>query len=183
MVRYYPDDQEWIECAGFWLGQEKANPPQPVDLQHEEIVVAYDLSLEGFGEGTAILPSAQTLPSYMAMGKEGEWQNVVGDDHKRLSEMGARVFEHYQIEVGSIQQGRKLSKGEQGDIALAALATNYRVGPWEATALQVLTQSNIARILYALIDCPTTETSEAEETKKKEGSESGAAGDARPVSR
>ena len=147
--RYKPDDQEWIEHAGVWVGMAKAQPPGPADL-------ARDVQLDGervqLGDGQEWLvpvvlkfPGTVTLPRKLSL-VDGEWQTGdVIDRHKVLWDAAWRVFQAY---VNAPQHDSRIIIEDPMDVAVGLLSANYRVSDAEASLLGLFTTDNLWRGIF-----------------------------------
>lgn len=174
-VMYKPESQIWRKCASgkFWIGYETDNPPGPMDLVRAKVVQGFSVRLadrwrvEGAQGEVWMLPSTKALPSYTGLDDSGVRMKRIHPEFEKFATLGERAFKDYRALRGNGRPEDLLDDNERIDSALECLAQNYTVGPWEADALAILTDTNVAYVLMALIDAPG-EKGDAEEAKKKE---------------
>ena len=148
---YAPDRQRWAKAAGsgeYWLGYDTAEPPTPAHLERAEII---DGHLVRLGDGQQwLVPVARmfsggtALPQAIVLGPNGEKVLRALPAYVAIARHADRVATD--IHIG-------MSDG--WDIAVEALALNYRIGPDEASLLQLLTTPIVPNVLEALVDVPT----------------------------
>lgn len=131
--------QEWTETnRGYWIGVWKDQRPTPVELQRKEMLLGQDVVMAD-GQ-TWHVPFAyepadgrwQTrLPCHMRMSPDGHWiAGDVIDQHQEYYTLADLFMRHL--------SGESLTHAQLGDLASAALATNYRVTKWELSILHTL---------------------------------------------
>ena len=162
-IGFFPERQSWRPAPGekFWLGAEAANPPTPADLARPQQIGGYRLTLE---DGTSWLvpiarsfPRGTILPKRMILGEHGE---LVWEPLPRFAAFCAdaeRIWDDFRRAFGLLAEGEQvepLSVDDARDLAVRALAVNYRVGLAELAWLGCLTTLNQVKILDAVIDLP-----------------------------
>jgi len=161
-----------------------AQQPQPDDLERRRIVPGYSIQ-DNTGQRW-LYPAVRGLDHYPAPygGLPGDWtfeadgsaKLVLSPDYQQLWAMTARVWDHL---TGAEPVERPVSPAELAQIALAALAVNYRIGPGEIAVLQtlgrgVINSHNLPVILQAICDVESVERYLTE--KKTDGSPPASAG-------
>ena len=172
---YFPDRQVWESCerGRFWLGFDSADPPGPGDLVKPRIIGGYRVKLDDDREWvmplvrradlSTELPQAMVLdpesgevkyrplPDYAAITVDAErvWQQLRHEDAEYVREQ-----ETLPNEVFTPQPGPLDDLADWFRIATRALALNYRVGPWEVSALKLISTSTVREAVGAIIDLP-----------------------------
>jgi hypothetical protein len=171
-VDYCPDEQEWIDCGGYWMGWSREDRPRPEFLARSPLVSGYDTVL---GDGLAwTCPTirkggrAPNLPRTMGLDAAGEFAMRIIPAFDWAWELSGEIFDRV---FGS----QEMSWSEAYRLAVSALSLNYRVGPREASQLGLITTENFQRVAEAVVDWDVVkellaETPEDESVKKKEGS-------------
>ena len=163
-VGYFPEKQDWQESISkkFWLGKEKVNPPKPIDLQRKEIINGHLTRLEDGNEwlvpAARIFPQGTTLPQSLILGPNGELVKEVLPRFAQLGNKAERIWNETKRQIGWLKDGETsepIDEKEEWDIAISALAVNYKIGQDEVSFLRLLTTENMLAILHALIDFPT----------------------------
>jgi len=162
-VGYYPEAQTWQVAAGgkHWIGIAVGQAPGPGDLEADEMLAGHFVRL---GDGNDwLIPVARHFatggspPSAITLGPNGELVMEPLQRYVQFSSHGDRVWEDQQVKLGWIEAAEdraELTIAEGWEIAIEALALNYRVSPTEVAMLRLLTTPNMPRILEALTDWP-----------------------------
>lgn len=164
-VGYYPDAQRWRPVANeaYWQGFYRDDPPGPADLARSEQIGGHTVTLADGNDWLVPVarsfPAGTRLPRALVLGPDGQLVMEALPRYAEISADAERVFAAF------IEQDESLSYQDLWDIAARALAINYRLGPWELSALRLLDTNNVQDVLSALIDMPSI--LEAMEAKKK----------------
>ena len=177
-VGYYADDQTWHPAAGgdYWIGWNEK--PEPGDLERSELIAGHEVELEG---GKWVIPVARSevqgsmLPHRMVLNEEGEWTHRPLEAYSKIQGHAERVWEQMMQQVeasandGPDDDFEPMTDKEVAEIAVEALAVNYRVSRWEVSALGLLTNAKALEICRALVDWPTVVKmmNEYQESKQK----------------
>lgn len=170
-LRYDGEAQEWrhIEAASVWVGWPRGNPPGPSELARADFVDGHEVRLADGRLWT--VPLARVLglggPRQRAYRLGPGGKLVPGEAISRLGDIAqeaAVVWEEIETQVLAMAAAIKAGGKAEGvsvtlrqDLALKALAVNYRIGGPEVDALRLLDTTNVASVLLALIDWPTVE--------------------------
>jgi hypothetical protein len=132
---------------GFW----NDDRPTPSDLRRETMLAGDMVTL---GDGNAWrVPTARLFPSSYAINGEGELElhrlSKYDEAYNRAERLGRQwivaalpeMAEQLKIEEENVQDADLFS------CAVDALAMNYRVGKYEAAALELFTTENIWRAI------------------------------------
>lgn len=153
-IGFYPASQAWspANAGSFWLGYEPARKPRPADLQRAEFIGGHVAELDDGNAWTVPLArafgSGVSLPQALVLGPNGELIAEALPKFARLGATAERVFTAF------LDDGEDLTVAECWDIAVIALAQNYRLSKWEVSALRLLTTDNVQTVLGHLIDLP-----------------------------
>lgn len=174
-VGYFPEKQDWQENiplsppskgelkgdVKFWIGKEKENPPKPVDLQRKELVDGHLTKLEDGNDwlipAARIFPQGTTLPQSLILGPNGELVQEILPKFAQLGKKAEELWLEFQRENGMLSKentSEPIGLKARWDIAISALAVNYKIGQDEVSFLRLLTTENLTRILAAIIDIP-----------------------------
>ena len=162
-VGYFPEKQDWQESMSkkFWIGKEKENPPKPIDLQRKELIDGHLTRLEDGNEclvpAARIFPQGTTLPQSLILGPNGELVQEILPKFAQLGKKADELWIEFQREQGMLPKenaAEPIGLKARWDIAIAALAVNYKIGQDEVSFLRILTTENLSRILAAIIDIP-----------------------------
>jgi len=156
---YYPDRQRWKQAppavGAWWVGVE--GEVAPAELMREEALPGARLELSDghewmvpcarFRGGTSHLPgifrvAADGRPYVDPLSK---WDQLC-EDALRIDEVISALDPESSVDAGEV------TFVELWEIAVRALATNYRVGPVELDLLSVLSNDDVVRVGLALID-------------------------------
>jgi hypothetical protein len=165
-MAYVPGRQTWTEAPGgaWWVGFPTAAPPGPADLAVEHPVPGAWVELGDArrwmipvarryvraGDGVA---ATVALPRANALGADGHWHPTgIMPRYRALWDRLER-----QLEVlGRVSgDGTPVTQDEydaECALVVAAIATNYRVGPVECTALGLVADDAIAPVIRVLAD-------------------------------
>jgi len=163
---YWPDDQAWTPIpgrAGVFLGlPAEGPPPGPDDLARAEIIAGPRIVL---GDGrewivpvARVFPGAVALPSALAIGPDGSLVGEVLPRFAAASRMADRIWDAICTAHGAPADPERptvLDDLEGFELAVAILAINYRIAAAEASALRILTTTNVPAVLEAFVDWPT----------------------------
>lgn len=157
-AEYAPDRQEWVRVPehNAWCGFDPKDPPRPEDLRARETLIGLPSYCMPLGDGrvwqlpTAIFPDDDGsrgptgLPQARGWSETGELTRTVKPEYRDLYAAADEAWSLFDA-------GEPLSETRETEIALQALAINYRLGPAEATALALLDEVSINRIFRALV--------------------------------
>lgn len=158
---------EWSQAPGrdWWIGT--AGETTPADLARAEQLDGHEVEL---GDGRKwLVPVARTfgigsrLPQRLVLGADGEtWEGEPLERFAAISAKAERVERAMLGELGDDEEPLRVM-GEGASVAVEALGLNYRIGPVEASALGLLTQPVVFKMLWAFIDGPTLDAVAAEQ--------------------
>jgi len=165
-AKYLPDEQTWTQCGKFWLGYETLKKPSTADLSKPEKIQGYTVMLEdGFEVVVPLvrrIPQGTALPETLVIGIDGALITEPLPKYAALSEGAEKIFQTL------VMGDNSMSFSDLWNIVCQALAINYRVSPYELSALKVITTINIVNLAEALVDVPAiSEAIKAESQKKK----------------
>lgn len=183
MVRYEPDKQSWRKGPGvppkYWVGVDNDAKPGPDDLKRQRV---YDGTPVRLLDGNDwIVPRCfgylegrdATLPRLLDVADDGE--TVVTRVHPRYQKLCDDAFRWWKQFTGRLPENEHLKPAGMVQLALEALAVNYRIGKVEAIALLGLWGTDeFGLILRAMIDADEMEKKYAiddAEAAKKTGGE------------
>jgi len=185
-VGYYPEGQTWQKVAGgqHWIGlatgAQYGGLPGPGDLEADEMLAGHFIRL---GDGNDwLIPVARHFatggvpPSALTLGPDGQLVLEPLQRYVQFSSHADRVWEDLRVKLGWIKAAKdraELTVGEGWEIAIEALALNYRVSQTEVAMLRLVTTPNMPRILEAIVDWPAIEAV-AKETLEAESKKNGA---------
>ena len=161
---YAPGVQKWAKAVsgGWWVGCETDAPPTPADLEHSEIIDGHVVRM---GDGQQwLVPVARlfsggtALPQAIVLGPNGEKVLRALPAYAAIARHAERVAQDVHIGIGLRERPKDyepMSLLDGWDICVAALALNYRIGPDEASLLEILTTPVVPQVLGALVDVPT----------------------------
>jgi hypothetical protein len=175
-IGYFASEQTWRTAPGVatakgdpvWVGIFTADPPTPADLVRKETLDGHAVTL---ADGQRYLvPVARSiddaqdqlvyhcrLPRAITLDDDGAWQPAgILARHERLWEIAAAWWDA-RLGASDTSQGITFDFAGANDCALAALATNYRLGKAEIGLCGLLTETSVVAILDALVDWPTVE--------------------------
>jgi hypothetical protein len=183
-LRYAPDEQEWLEGAGFWVGRWKAEIIGPADLIRRKPLDGHFLELADGAEW--LCPVARShvieggavrwrhkLPRRVGLGADRKW--LPGEVLPRYRRLWDLALAWWDARLVSAQANANVGETIRFDFdglygaAAECLAANYRLGPDEISMLGLFDSDSARKILDALIDLPTI-TALREELEKKTAS-------------
>lgn len=152
---------EWTRAPGrsWWVGT--WGETQPEGLARARQIAGHRVRLEDGHEW--LVPVARSfavgsvLPQRLVLGEDGKtWE---GRPLARFVAISARAARVARVLFDELEEGEGplVVLGEGADIAVEALAINYRIGPVEAAALGLLSEPAVFEVCKALVDWPTIE--------------------------
>lgn len=183
-LSYQSDKQEWIRAGAWWLGWQKRTLPGPEDLGRDPMLWGHDCILGD--ERTWVVPALRLIdeggPVFAKhrykLAEGGRWKRQPMAEYAALAQHVETLWRYLlQITDDGDEATPEMSEAELIDIACAALAMNYRVGPVEISALGLLTSESLRSVLHAVVNLPAIlEASKAlrEAEKKKDLAGNGA---------
>ena len=170
-VRYDPTGQTWRKISdGVYLGFDPANRPGPADLQRDEIIRGYPVTLADgndwiiplariFPDGMAAkaLPNG-AIPQALGLDDEGKLTKKPLAEFAEICEFAERIWDIVRADAGLLDEGETVAPLEDAEawkIAVKALGVNYRVGGREVSALELLTTANVMALLQTFVDFPS----------------------------
>jgi hypothetical protein len=151
LIGFFPDCQHWTDCGRYWLGRSDVGAlPGPEDLRRAVVFPGYDVTL---GDGQVwTVPIVRksgryaALPRSLGLNDAGEFVQEVLPEFAAAWQASKTMFDH-------LFQGT-LPWPEAFDLAVGALALNYRLGRREASLLKLLTTQNYLSVFEAVCDWP-----------------------------
>ncbi len=160
-VGYYPNEQTWTKVpAGpngppqaYWIGWYTTKPPTPEVLARENQLPGRMVRL---GDGQRwLIPSARQLPHVFRFTPGDGWHGEIAEAHAWILPEADRVRSAYTKAAAAWLPGQPFwvdVEAEDIDLAAKLLGTNYRVGAFELTALNVLQSDTVPAVLLAMLD-------------------------------
>lgn len=165
---YYPEEQTWRDCGGFWLGYATDCKPGPDSLQRSDLVSGYDYELgdEQIWHAPIIRYPAgnPNLPQTMAVDSSGQFVESVTDSMAWAWSLACDIWDRYMM-------GDGLQRPEMFSIAVNCLSLNYRLGVHECSVLGLIDGPKAQQILKAAIAGPMIEELMGESAKKNRAAE------------
>jgi hypothetical protein len=164
---YREAEQEWRQIGDAWLGWYRDNPPIPENLQRKSITPGTEIELGD--ERTWVAPiirrvdGVNQLPHAWGCNPAGKMVRRLMAEHQANWQMAGEVWDCFTGERGC-------TVGEAWDYCIRSLGINYRLGPHEIDALQLLSDENYHDVFKAVVDWHTVEAV-MDETRKKKASE------------
>ncbi len=165
---YYRQQQTWIKAnqGAYWVCvNSDGDKPKPARLEREEMVSGHNVTL---GDGNEwLIPVVRSivrgsqLPYRHILDENGKWTTRPMDVYVSLSDQAERFAA---LILGSVQPldeetdeepAAEMTKNESRNLAIDAIGVNYRIGPWEISQLELLTDRTIYNINKAVIDFPS----------------------------
>jgi len=180
---YYPEDQQWVEADGFWVGFDATTPKQ---LERKKMLTGRAVELAGHQWQIPIARSFdETGPAWVDRleryfrydPKEGKWEwGDVVREYRHVWDNAWRWWELWYHENSKAEHAENehyqapepMGEQELQELAASMLSVNYRVGPLEISLLELLTTSTMRQILDAAADIQAfLSFALAEDAKKK----------------
>jgi hypothetical protein len=179
--------QDWQPCranqaiglakGAYWIGLDKQRPLQPSDIQRSgELHPGYWLKLSDGQEWH--VPTANMLPHTHGIGEDGQYERQIAARYaafwERSREFAEQIFTALgQLELAQELHGKRapqktvieLPLSQLFDLAIEALAFNYRINAELATRLKLLDDNALRNIPMLIVDLPQLVTHE----QKKKG--------------
>ncbi len=163
--------QRWkrIQETPGWVGLVGDERPGPTQLGRPRQVQGHWVRLADGNDW--LVPVARRVtgdlnfPAALHRDEKGVWSaGEVLPAYRDLWDTACRIWDALFAEI---TKGRDLTIDVtvEADAAVEALAVNYRVGPTEVELLGLLTTTDVAEVLKALIDWPRVEQALAEQKK------------------
>lgn len=171
IVGYFPESQTWEGVPGseVWIGYYTARRPGPAELERKKLFGGHLVNLSDGQKW--LFPVARkmngTTPLPKGYRHDGQaWvAEEVKEQYRKLYENACALWNV--IFEENTDGVRQLSVSEGLDIAVSALALNYRVGAHEVSALRLLDSDCMHDAFFAIVDYPSM----VEFLKKKEESD------------
>ncbi|MGD8237840.1 MAG: hypothetical protein PVH68_04770 [Armatimonadota bacterium] len=178
-LAYEADAQTWRDApdgeyaVGYWTD----DPPGPDDLFRAEPVDGHRVRLADGHQWLVpvarAFPGGTRLPERLMLGPDGGIVRRMLPEYVGLGRRAEKVWQVVSAQAQESDADVTLDVEEGWSIAAEALAINYRLGAPEVSMLGLLTTTNLAPVLQALVDWPTVEALSAAyvATSKKNGAE------------
>jgi len=136
-VGYYPDEQTWHKCGEFWIGV-NGSGVKPEQLEKRETIEGHLVKLADGNEWH--VPCARFFPQILRLNEEGDLVSEPEAKFKDFSQRCQKLFEIFtgMTEAEDADDPYGMDTKDWWSFAIEALAFNYRLGPWEASALGLL---------------------------------------------
>jgi len=151
---YNATRQQWIDASGYWIGWDREQQPQPVDLQRKCVLSDYSITDANGREwhvpcARSVDSQRSSLPVEYAFAGDDLVRHIA-PAYMRLWKLSGQVLDH-------LRGGMARDEAWLVRAALEVLQVNYRLAPPHITALQmmglaVLTRTTVMAILFALVD-------------------------------
>ena len=170
MIGLYPDKQTWRKIPGkeIWAGFYTDDRPKPADLERKNRLNGHLVELldgnqwlcpvaRSIGEQDGTLTWDYAVPTRSKLNDEGQFEE--GGPIEKYAVLWELASRWNDVRKGAFQESDcetvSFSFDNVHHEAVAALATNYVIGPVECDLLGLLGQDAAVDILDALIDQPT----------------------------
>ncbi len=156
---YKKKEQTWERYPGhekLWLGYVTEEPPGPRDLARAKQLAGHDVELGDEREWH--VPVARGLGGDSPLPARLKWDGkdwAEGDIQPRYAELfggACRAWDTLLAKAGEEQPLKTMT--EECDLAVRALAVNYRMGPAEISLLGLFDETTEASVIGALVDLP-----------------------------
>lgn len=144
--------------GSLWIGVDALAPPLPEDLRRRQTFAGDGVALADSRLWTVpvirrpqLAGGGTSLPCSMGRDASGEFRLALRSEYLAAWDRSARIVEFF---LGDEPQ-RSMPFEEAFDLAVMALALNYRLGPAEATALGLIDTVIYQHVLAAAIDLAT----------------------------
>lgn len=184
-VGYYPEDQEWSAAAGgaYWIGFEKAARPRPQDLARQSQLMGHEVELADGARWLVPVARRYTggspLPQTIRLAADGSAVMEIAPAFRAFSAEVEKLFPafihgNFPALAGPEPAGGRpvYTWADRLRWCATALGLNYRIGPWELSALGLLTTEAAKAIERAIIDWPSVEAEIDALSKKNSASRS-----------
>ena len=179
-LRYEPDKQTWSKSinekgGGYWVGFYTDNPPTAADLARDEQIDGHKVKLSDGSEWLVPMarcfPVGTKLPETLILTKEGLGSRPIAK-YAQFSRRAQRMWNSvlHQIGVFEGELDEVIDARDEWILAAEALGLNYYVSAAEINALELLTTTNLAEIVMAVVDMPTYRKWLAEQVDEKKNS-------------
>lgn len=163
-----PDEQEWQERRGFWIGHWKGAAYLPQDFARERQYAGHLVTLADGNQWLVpvvrLFDGDSPLPQRLAMGADGAIAGTILPRFSQLFDDANHVWDSVLLQVPG-HTGRTLPRDIGWRVAVDALSLNYRIGNQEASLLGLFTDGTLLDVLEAIVDLPNLATM-VEESKK-----------------
>lgn len=164
-LKYFPDRQEWknIPESQVWIGRYTDLPMTPDDLARKSQLRGKPTILSD--EQRWLIPTARSwieqdgdarwtmdLPQKRELNGDGKW--APGAVVSKYAKLWDYAQAYWSVYTGAeAEEGEKvdLTYSDATDAMVAAMQTNYRVGPHECIMLDLTSDDNVSLVLNALV--------------------------------
>lgn len=156
-----PDEQTWKKGINgkYHIGFYNGSPPTERILQRKKQLAGHEVELADGNKWLVpvarIITGKSALPQSLILGKNGEVFTEALPKYTQFSSKVEKLWEDFSSEIEGEKKQPKLTFKEQLQLAVEALAFNYRVGMDEVNILKLFTTQNFGEVLAAIIDIPT----------------------------
>jgi len=169
-VGFYPGQQEWQECQGYWIGYYKDDPPIPEHLIRPSNKLISGHFVDGWMIPTArVFPDGTQLPESFILNDSGEWESEIRPEFLCLSKRCERAWNMI-VKTDDAD----MDQVDLIDLAVDAIKINYYVDKNEISHARLLDSQMMRQIIFALVDWHTAlsmikENNEARKKKDQPG--------------
>jgi hypothetical protein len=154
-IGYYPDRQAWLHCGKHWLGYATdVDLPGPEAIRRRDALPGYETEL---GDGRV-----WDVPVIRRGGKYSALPQSMGID--AFGEFAMSVLPEFdpfwqasETMLNFLFHAMSLPWSEAYELAVKAISLNYRLGPYEAGVLKLITTRNYQSVYAAACDWPKVE--------------------------
>lgn len=142
-MRYVPEDQEWFESDGYWVGYNKNNPPTPEGIERRKICDHYRYTLADgrIWKCPRVRRGMIPLVPHWYRVRGGQITFEVRPEYRDLFERSAEWTIDGRIQVGDLVAA-----------CSECLSLNYRGTAEEFTAMNAFDDSSTFDVMRAALD-------------------------------
>jgi len=153
-----------VPNAAVWVGFDPDDPPTPEDLARERQIDGHGVTLEDGQQW--LVPVARALAGHCPLPRRVSWDGAQwspGEVLERYRDLEGHAQRLWGLVMGAAEATPEteapppITFADECDIAAAALALNYRLGPAEISLLGLFSTESEARVALAIIDWPALE--------------------------
>jgi hypothetical protein len=156
---FKPDEQVWAKCGNYYVGHYKNELPVESALRRKRQLAGHYVELAD-GERwlipiARIISGGSALPQSLILGDNGEILTGEMPQYAGFSAKAQKLWQDFRIENKWDEGTPQLTAKDRMELAIDALAWNYRIGRIEVNMLHLLTTQNLAELMAVIIDVPT----------------------------
>lgn len=146
-VGYFPNQQTWQQTGKYWTGYVTGQLPTATELRRDKFISGVDVTLEN-GDvyecpTIRLMHDGSNLPDVWKL-VDGKFKSITKPDWNWAWELSGDIWDSF-VANGSVNNEQAF------EWCVKLVGINYRVGPHEASILELFGSSTMASVLQSAI--------------------------------